>query len=200
SGSLELHSISGDLKITGVHGSVRAETVSGNITTSGTPRLELVKSISGSIDLTDAGGDSDISANTVSGTIRAKGLKARGLEAGAISGSVLLTDVACDRAGIHALSGTVEYSGTLAKNGRYNITSHSGPVRLTLPDSVGFELDASTFSGSIQSDLPLTIGGPVSRGGPRRGLSSRSIHAVFGDGSAGLTVHTVSGSITISKR
>src|SRR5262249_10706374 len=34
SGSLELHSISGNLKITGVHGSVRAETVSGNITTS----------------------------------------------------------------------------------------------------------------------------------------------------------------------
>jgi DUF4097 and DUF4098 domain-containing protein YvlB len=44
--SVELKSISGDIRVTDVQGSVRAESISGNVTTSGTPRLELARSIS----------------------------------------------------------------------------------------------------------------------------------------------------------
>ena len=46
----------------------------------------------------------------------------------------------------------------IARGGRYEFNSHSGNVRIMLAGNVpGFELDASTFSGSIRSDFPVTL-------------------------------------------
>ena len=67
----------------------------------------------------------------------------------ALSGDVTLLNIACSRLGVRSVSGSVEYSGTLAKSGRYDINSHSGDVRLTLGSDVGFELSANSFSGSV---------------------------------------------------
>src|SRR5207248_2367879 len=55
SAAVELHSISGNIKVTDVKGLARIETISGDVTASGTPRLERAKSVSGDIMLTDAG-------------------------------------------------------------------------------------------------------------------------------------------------
>lgn len=201
SASVDVKSISGNIKVSSLQGAVRAETVSGNVVTGSTPRL-MAKSISGDVDLSDAGADADLTASSVSGTVRAKNLKARALDLGTISGDVVLTDITCDRLGVKSISGSVEYSGTLAKNGRYDVNAHSGTVRLTLSGSTGFELTASTFSGSIRSELPLTLGGDRDRGTDvrRRGVNNRSIRATYGDGSAALTIRTFSGNIVIAKR
>src|SRR3984893_16231761 len=69
--SVEARSVSGDVTVRSVQGSVRAETVSGNVTAAATTRLELAKSVSGSVDLTDGGTDGDLSAASVSDQIRA---------------------------------------------------------------------------------------------------------------------------------
>jgi DUF4097 and DUF4098 domain-containing protein YvlB len=201
--SLEVHSVSGSLKVTGVRGSVRAETVSGNVTTTDTPNLEHAKSVSGDVSLTGAAADGDLSAGSVSGSITARGLKARGLDLGSVSGDVLLTDVTCERLTIKSVSGSVEYTGTIVRNGRYEINSHSGSVRLTLTNPPGFELNANSFSGSVRSDLPLTIGGDSSGDrsrGRRDGSNAHNIRATYGDGSATLSIRTFSGEIVIAKR
>jgi DUF4097 and DUF4098 domain-containing protein YvlB len=200
SASVEVHSVSGSLRITGVQGTVRMETVSGTVTASSTPRIEVAKSVSGNVDLSGTSSDGDLAASSVSGSVHVKGVKARSIRLGAISGDVGVSDAACDRVDMKSLSGSVEYAGTLAKGGRYDLTSHSGAVRMILSGMLGFELDASTFSGSINSELQLTIGGDTGPDGRRRGISNRSIHATFGDGSAVLTLRTFSGSIVISKR
>jgi hypothetical protein len=207
SASLDLHSVSGGLKVTGVRGTVRAETVSGNVTTVDTPKLEQAKSVSGDVSLTGAATEGDLSAGSVSGSITAKGLKARGLDLGSVSGDVLLSDVTCERLAVKSVSGDVEYAGTLVRTGRYEINSHSGTVRLTLTNPPGFELNANSFSGSIRSDLPMTIGGNSARRdgddrgrGRRDGNNNHSMRATFGDGSAILTIRTFSGDIVITKR
>jgi DUF4097 and DUF4098 domain-containing protein YvlB len=211
SASVDVHSVSGSVKVTGVHGSVRAETVSGNVTTTDTPRLENAKSVSGDVYLTGAAADGDLSASSVSGNVTAKGLKARGLDLGSVSGDISLSDVSCDRLTIKTVSGNVEYAGTIVRNGRYEITSHSGTVRLLLANPSGFELNANSFSGSIRSELPLTIGGDSAgrdrdsrddrdRGRRRDGSNSRAMRATFGDGAATVTVRTFSGNIIIAKR
>src|ERR1700730_13980133 len=69
--SVEARSVSGDVTVRSVQGSVRPETGSGNVTAAATTRLELAKSVSGSVDLTDGGTDGDLSATSVSGEIRA---------------------------------------------------------------------------------------------------------------------------------
>jgi putative adhesin len=201
SASLDVHSVSGSVKITGVRGSVRAESVSGNVTTADTPNLEHAKSVSGDVSLTGAAADGDLTAGSVSGNVTAKGLKARGLDLNSVSGDLLLTDVTCERLTIKTVSGEVGYTGTIVRNGRYEINTHSGDVRLTLSNPPGFELNANSFSGSVRSDLPLTIGGDSARDRSARGRREQhNMRATFGDGSATLNIHTFSGEIVIAKR
>jgi DUF4097 and DUF4098 domain-containing protein YvlB len=82
------------------------------------------------------------------------------------------------------------------------MNSHSGAIRLTLSNPAGFYLNANSFSGSIRTDLPITIGGDTNRGDSsrRRGINQHEIRGVYGDGSATLTLRTFSGSIVIEKR
>ena len=204
--SVDLHSVSGTIKVTGVHGSLRSETISGNVTIADAPKLEAAKTVSGDVSLTGITTDGDLSASSVSGSVRAKGLKARGVDVGSVSGDIVVTDATCERLGVKTVSGGVEYAGGIARGGRYEINTHSGTVRLTLANPAGFELTANSFSGSIRSELPLTIGGDSggrndSDSRSRRGRNdSHSMRATFGDGSATLVVRTFSGDVVIAKR
>jgi DUF4097 and DUF4098 domain-containing protein YvlB len=203
SAALDLHSVSGTIKVTGVRGLVRAETISGNITAAETPRLEAAKSVSGDVSLTGVATDGDLSAGSISGNVIARGLKARGLDLGSVSGDVAVSDVTCDRLSIKSMSGNVEYSGAILKSGRYEINSHSGNLRLALANPAGFELSANSFSGSIRSDLAMTLSSGDDRDrdrGRRPGMMSRSMRGTFGDGSATVTLRTFSGNIVITKR
>jgi DUF4097 and DUF4098 domain-containing protein YvlB len=204
--TVDVHSVSGSVKVTGVHGALRAETVSGDVTTADTPKLETARTVSGDVSITAASADGDLTAASVSGNVTAKGLKARGLDLGSVSGDIIVSDVTCERLGVKSVSGNVEYSGAIVKTGRYEINSHSGTVRLLLANPAGFELNANSFSGSIRSELPLTIGGNAAgrdgntRGGRRDAANNHSMRATFGDGSATLVVRTFSGDIIITKR
>jgi len=204
--SVDVHSVSGSAKVTGVHGSLRAETVSGDVTINDAPRLEAAKTVSGDVSLTGVTADGDLSAASISGSVRAKGLKARGLDLGSVSGDISVTDVTCERLGVKTVSGGVEYAGGIARGGRYEINAHSGTVRLQLANPAGFELTANSFSGSIRSELPLTIGGDPTRQsdsgsrGRRDSMNSHAMRATFGDGSATLVVRTFSGDIVITRR
>ena len=77
-------------------------------------------------------------------------------------------------------------------------------MRLLLANPAGFELNANSFSGSIRSELPLTINSQLGppRSGPSGGRSdmSHSMRATFGDGSATLVVRTFSGDIVLTER
>ena len=197
--TVDVKSISGNVTVTGVQGVVHAETVSGTVRTSATPKLT-AKTVSGDLELVSAPADADLTATTISGNIRAKGLRIRTLDLGSVSGDLVVTDIACDRLGVKSISGSVEFAGTLAKGGRYEINSHSGSIRLALAGNTGFELNANSFSGSIRSDFPVTLGATTARNDRRRPGPGRATQAVFGDGSATLNIRTFSGDIVISKR
>lgn len=199
--ALDVHSVSGHVRVTGVKGTVRLSTVSGNITSTDTPGVEFARTVSGEVEISGISHDNAVSLSSVSGNLRISGIKARELELSTVSGEALLRDAACGRVSAKGLSGGFEYSGALTKNGRYEVNSHSGNVRFTLTGATGFELNASSFSGSIRSDYAMTVGGdrnPDNRRG-RRGPGD-SLQATFGDGSASLNLRTFSGNIVIAKR
>ena len=197
--TIDIKSISRNVKVNGVQGVVHAETVSGTLAASATPKLT-AKTVSGDLELINAPADADLAATTISGNIRAKGLKVRTLDLGSVSGDVALTDIACDRLGVKSVSGSVEFVGTLGKSGRYDLNTHSGSVRLSLAGNTGFELNANSFSGSIRSDFPVTLGPTTARNDRRRPGPGHATHAVFGDGSATLNIRTFSGDVIITKR
>ena len=204
--SLQVHSISGSVKITGVRGAVRAESVSGAMTAASTPRLELAKSISGNVSVSDVTDGDTLSLSSISGGVSARSVKTRSLEVSSISGEAKLTDVTSDRLAVKSISGGVEYEGTIAAGGSYDFNVHSGTIRLMLSNPAGFVLNANSFSGTIRSELPLTIGGdlntPVAARRGRRDsfMNNRAIRATYGDGSATVTARTFSGDIIISRR
>jgi hypothetical protein len=200
--AVDLHSVSGNLKVTGVRGALRAETVSGDLAATDTPKVELAKSVSGNVTLSGVSTDGDLTMSSVSGDVTARSIKVHALDVNSVSGDLNVTDVTCDRFTAKSVSGDVTYSGSIARGGSYDVNVHSGTVQLTLANPAGFVLNANTFSGSIRSDLPLTIGGdPDARGGDRHGrMSNRTMRATYGDGSATLNIRSFSGDIVIGKR
>lgn len=193
--------ISGNLSVASVTGEVRVETVSGDLQLTATPNLALAKTVSGTVTARDVGAATALTLNTVSGNIIAAALKGRALDATTVSGDVRLTGVQIERVTAKAVSGNVDFDAGLAAGGRYEFNSHSGNVRMLLAGDIGFELDATTFSGSVRSDFPITLrsaGDPDGRG--RGGRGQRTIRGTFGDGSAMISVRSFSGTVVISKK
>lgn len=200
--SVDLHSISGSIKVTGVRGAVRAEAISGSVSEIDTPNVELAKSVSGDVSLSGISTEGTVTAGSISGTITAKGLKARGAELSSVSGDIILTDASVSSLHAKSISGAFEYTGALLKGGDYDVNVHSGGIRFTLSSAAGFVLNADTFSGAIRTDFPVTIGGRENADdrGRRRMMMGQSIRGRSGDGSATLTLHTFSGNIVLAKR
>jgi DUF4097 and DUF4098 domain-containing protein YvlB len=202
SASVALKTISGDVSVANVRGEVRAESVSGTLDLSATPNLLLAKTISGDVNARGITSGSTLTLGTVSGTVIASALEVRALDAGTVSGNVQISNVRVERVQAKSVSGDVEYDSRLARGGRYEFNSHSGNVRVTLSEVSGFELDASTFSGSIRSDFPVTIrstSDPQS-GDRRRPGMNRAIRGTFGDASAILAIRSFSGNVVIAKK
>lgn len=194
--SVDLRSVSGDVRVTNVKGELRSQTVSGNLTLEATSRIAVGKTVSGDIQITNGAGDASTALATVSGDVTALGLTARSLDLNTISGDFRITNWTGERVNARSLSGDVEVSGSLARGGRYDIESHSGDVRLAVAEQPGFELEANTFSGRIRVDFSIKSEGPVRD----QDRGPRSIRGTFADGSASLRVQTFSGDVTVTRR
>lgn len=189
---VNIRSVSGDVRVEKVQGEVRGESVSGDVVVADVRTLLLAKSVSGEVTVTGAGGDA-VNAESVSGGIHAQGLTANDCRMQSVSGELTLTGAKCGRAHLKTISGGIEYAGSLAAGGRYEFSSHSGDVRLSVGGGSGFELVAKTFSGSMESALPMTRH-RVEDGDHRpRGR----MRGTVGDGSAYVDVKTFSGSIVV---
>ena len=187
-------SVSGLVALTGVEGEARLETVSGNVEVVRGQNVTLAKSVSGEVSIRDAASVGTLILGNVSGAIIATAVRARGLEATSVSGALRLGDIAAQRVLAKAVSGDVDFDGSLAAGGRFEFTSHSGDVRLRLPAASSFDLQADTYSGRLTSDFPVTLRST------RTGGSSRAIRGVTGDGAAQLLIRSFSGSVTIGRQ
>jgi DUF4097 and DUF4098 domain-containing protein YvlB len=199
--AVSVKTVAGDVTVTGVRGEVRAETVSGDVEAIATPNLVVAKTVSGDVVARDIA-SATLTLGTVSGTVTASGLKVRTLDAGSVSGDLQLSNLQVERLTAKTMSGEIAYVGSLAPGGRYEFNAHSGNVRLMLPASTrGFELDASTFSGSVRSDFPVTLRSQAAsdRSNGRR-TSNRAIRGTFGDAGAILSLRSFSGDVAIVRQ
>ena len=197
--AVSVKTVSGAVSVNNIRGEVRAEAVSGDVEVVATPNLALAKTVSGDVRARDIGADM-LTLGTVSGSVIATALKVRSLEAGSISGDLHLSNLQVERLVAKTVSGGIDYDGNIARGGRYEFNAHSGGVRLVLAGVSGFELDASTFSGTIRSDFPVTLHTAPRDSNGRRALTSRAIRGTFGDASAILSIRSFSGSVVITKK
>ncbi len=152
-----IESISGSVTVEGVDGETSIETVSGDVRLSSLPRLAEVEMVSGDLLMSDVGNDDELSAETVSGRITVDGVRAPRVDVEAVSATIVLTRVEARRVDVATVSGPVSFDGALDAEGRYEIESHSGSIRVTVPPGTGFDLEAESFSGELSSNAAITM-------------------------------------------
>ena len=194
--TVDLRTIAGDIRVMNVKGEVRVQSINGNLALEGTARVAAVKTVSGSITLTNAGADAQLSLSTINGDLLVQTLNTRALDINTVNGDVRISGWSGDRAHIRTLDGDLQLETGLVKGGRYEIESHSGSVNISLPDQPGFELEAYTFSGRIRVDFPVKSEGPIRE----EGRGPRSVRGTYGDGSSSLRLQTFSGDLTVTRR
>jgi DUF4097 and DUF4098 domain-containing protein YvlB len=176
--NLQAHSGSGNIEVNGVRSAVEVQTGSGDIRTrdlgkglraqtgSGNIRAESVaapftgQTGSGDIEA-DLTGSGDVDVHTGSGTIRVRGIKG----------------------GVRAKTGSGNIDADGSVTGPWQLQTGSGNVRLAVGSANGFNLDAHTSSGSLHSDMPITVQGSLNKnqlkgavkgGGPEVEVSTSS--------------------------
>jgi len=187
-GAAEIKSISGDVSVAAIGGPARIKCVSGNVDLGGAAGAD-VDLVSGDLTMAKIAGDAHIKA--VSGDIDVTGIKGS-VDVKAVSGDIKLLDVAdAQTVGAESVSGNITYVGGIKAGGRYEIKTHSGDVRFTIPAGSSFDLEANTFSGDIDSDFEITVSGK---------MSPREIHGTVGKGGATIILKTFSGNVDLKKK
>ncbi len=191
---VEIHTVSGDVVLTGVDGAASAQSVNGDVRVTDVSELVHAKTVSGNVEVSRARSGRRAEIESVSGEVLVQTIDAAELTVSSVSGDVRLQGASSLRASLESVSGDLEYTGSIAASGRYEFQTHSGDVTLTLGDDVGFELEASTFSGEVDSQFPLET--TRSKEKPK----GRRLSAVVGDGSAFIEASTFSGDIQLLRR
>ena len=199
---ISVSSLSGDIRITDIKGDLNAVSLSGDVIITNGARVMSAKSTSGKVEIANLQSEVALQANTLSGDLVIRQSRVPRMALGTISGNLMVTDVDCGRIDVQSLSGDIEFSSPLAKNGRYELSSHSGVIRVLPVGNNGFELDANSFSGDIKSEVTLKerSQGVADYGRRGQGGRTRALRGVFGDGSATLDITTFSGTVVIGKK
>jgi DUF4097 and DUF4098 domain-containing protein YvlB len=208
-GPVEVQTQSGDVVLSGSNGSALVQTSSGDMTVHGVGGNLTVKTSSGDVNASAVQGrlvvnavSSDVVAQRikqdaqvliVSGDVVLECVGGR-TEAGSTSGEITLTNVRGD-VDAHSASGDIRFSGVIKAGGRYRLKSNSGSAHMTIPEnSPGFLATLSSYSGSAETDFPLTL-----EPGLQRGSINNRITGKFGDGGAQITLDSFSAEVKLRK-
>jgi hypothetical protein len=178
--ALDVQTVSGDLRASGLRASGSLATVSGDIAMADSSGQLSVSSTSGDVQM--SGAFSGPRVQTVSGDIWLEGASGP-LYARTISGDIQLRGLRDAQLDLETTSGDVEATGALAGT----ISTISGDVQLRLPSASDLVLDMSTVSGDLSSDLELRD----------TQQDRRRLSGTLGAGEATLKISTTSGDVKV---
>jgi DUF4097 and DUF4098 domain-containing protein YvlB len=148
--------------------SLDLNTVSGGIRIARMEGDVTAEAVSGGITLQGCGGDADL--ETVSG----------GIECGAVGGTLNAKAVS---GGLDLVGGKGDIEGETV----------SGGITILLPQGVGYDITASTFSGKVTDSLGGGFRGDYDR-------KHKRVRGSYGDGQYKVYLRTVSGGVTIKEK
>jgi hypothetical protein len=178
------------IDLSGLEGGVDVSSTSGNIRFEGNPDQLNLETMDGNIEVTATG--PWIRTKTASGAITLRG---SGEDVGAttVSGDINLLSTGMRRLRMETVSGKVNFSGSLARDGALTAESHSGPVDLLLAADLSAEFDLTTYQGTITNGFA-----PERR--PTRQGEGQELHITVDTGTANVTVRTFKGPIILRKK
>jgi len=134
--SVTLHSSTGPL---------HAEKLHGDVTLEGSAATVDVR------DLTDA----HVHVKTLNGPVTLTNVQEGHVEVDSLSGQVTLNRVTGPLVQVISTSGNISYFGDFGDSGEYRLTSHSGDIEATVPESTSADVTARSVRGEVHDDIPL---------------------------------------------
>ncbi len=185
---LDFEGLKLDTEVDGVQGDITIESVQGTIDVRNSGGRLDVETLSGGINIVDFAGDVVASSTSQHITLR----RVQGdISVEAVSGVIGLHEIDATSIDVEAISGGIEFSGSLEPRGHYSFTSHSGEVNLDLTPGLRLTLEVSNHSGGVDMDYP-----------DARLIESkhgRMLFEIAGGGTV-VEIETFSGSVTIRER
>lgn len=174
---------SGNVRVEGISGPLQGNTGSGDVTAAGIQGTSKLETGSGNIQVQNASGT--LKLNTGSGDIRVTQSTIGDAQAETGSGNIELDAV---QGPLRAETGSGDITAKGMPSADWHLQTGSGSIDLTIPPSTKFSLDAKSDSGSIKTDLPLTMQGDMSK---------QHIHGTVNGGGSVVRAESGSGDVRI---
>lgn len=174
-----LETLSGYVALRRIGRRVEAASVSGDVSLDGSSGPVRLRSISGSIDASNA--------RTIDAT--------DDFEANTVSGDVNLSQINHSHVEAMTVSGLVSMKGPLARGGRYEFKTTSGDMLFTLPDDASFRLNARLPEGEIVTDFSLKDANRSNPSNP----ATQFLTGTHGTGDATLDLYSYSGTVHLRR-
>jgi DUF4097 and DUF4098 domain-containing protein YvlB len=190
---LSVSTVSADIKVQGVTGAQRLQSVSANIQTAAGSEDVECRTVSGDVTVDGTAKKGLLTMTTVSGDATA--LKVAGeVNASTVSGNIVLGLGETTRSRLRSTSGDLTLAMHLASDGKLDAETISGDLRLNLVRGVDAEFEVSTFSGDIRNCF-----------GPKAASTSeytpgKEWRFREGQGSAQVRIKTLSGDIDVCRK
>ena len=189
---------SGDIEITDV-AEARVESASGDIDISHVSKAVDVSALSGDITLVDARGG--VRLRSLSGSVEATNVRPNDdkdfFNISSVSGEINLEDVTHAKVRGETVSGSVRFTGVLARGGGYDLRTTSGDVTMTIPADSSFKVKAKVVvGGEIISDFAVKSADATA---PKGGTQGR-LDGTVGAGEAEVTLTSFNGTVHLRKR
>ncbi len=192
---VQVETTSGDITVNDVAGrageapGVVLHSVSGDITVSGVENGLTINTTNGDINLERA--DNGLNVTTTNGDISVKGISGA-LMLQSTNGDMRVRDADVKQLDVSTTNGSFDFSGSLASSSQNRVEAVNGDITLTLPHNSDFRLQATTVRGDLSLDDSFAA---------QRSQDSRTaLNATVGSGAATLNIQTVNGDITIEQQ
>jgi len=134
--SVTLHSSTGPL---------RAEKLHGDVTLEGAGAIVEVRDINAA----------HVHIRTLNGPVTLTNIQDGHIEIDSLSGDVNLNRVTGPLVKVISTSGKINYTGDFGNSGLYRLTSHSGDIEATVPETTSADVTAMSVKGEVHDDIPL---------------------------------------------
>lgn len=118
------------------------------------------------------------------------------VEITASGGNVRLVNVSGLKVVVNTISGNIIYLGDCTGGGNYRLTTHSGMIDVTLPETASVDLSAQSVNGSVENEFPLQEKSHT----PFIRTPGRSFAGTSHSGSSSVELHSFSGRIRVKKQ
>ncbi len=111
-------------------------------------------------------------------------------------GAVHMVNVSGSKVSVGTASGNITYKGDCSGGGDYSLTTHSGAIDVTLPETASFDLTARSITGLVQNDFPLKEKSHT----PFVPKAGSSFTGTSNSGSSSVELQSFSGRIRVKKQ